>query len=140
MKRLALLSLLLTAPACTIYLDDPDHDEPGLPDAGYVEQIDARPISPDAQPWLPDAQPPPEFDGGCGPGPGFPDAGPGPGFPDAGPGPGFPDGGPGPGPGPGFPDGGPGPGPGFPDGGPGPGPGFPDGGPGPGFPDAQPYP
>ena len=41
MKRLALL-LLLTAPACTIYFDGPDHDEPGLPDAGYVEQIDAE--------------------------------------------------------------------------------------------------
>ncbi len=115
MKRLALL-LLLTAPACTIYFDGPDHDEPGLPDAGYVEQIDAQPWpQPDAQPWppddaqpwpQPDAQPWPQPDGGCG----------------------VP-----------FPDAGPGPGP-FPDAGPGPGPGLPDAGPGPGFPDAQPYP
>lgn len=103
MKRLALLSLLLfTAPACTIYLDEPDHDEPGSPDARF-EQIDARPIvddareldaviawpPDDAQPYVPDAQP--AFpDGGCG-GPGLPDAGPGPGLPDAGPGPIFPD-------------------------------------------------
>ena len=108
MKRLALLTLLLlTAPACTIYLDQPDHDEPGWPDAGG-EQIDARPlvidareldaVTPwppdDAPPWSPDA-PPWNPDGGCG-NPGFPDAGPGPVFPDAGPGPGLPDAGPGP--------------------------------------------
>ncbi|MBL8625722.1 MAG: hypothetical protein JNK64_30700 [Myxococcales bacterium] len=106
MKRLALLTLLLlAAPACTIYLDDPAHDDdPGVPDAQPWVPDDAReldavtpwphddapPYVPDAQPWPPEDAPP-----GCGldagPGPVFPDAGPGPGLPDAGPGPGLPD-------------------------------------------------